>query len=386
MPTEPSSIELQLPLGQEPISFASVDDVKAWIEEETEFWSWMSELTPQKGKAPQPHQLWQTSAGDWPAVVKVASQYLANPSDALLNKLQQQLSACYTTGVRLTRRDPRAQFAARVAKEEKDVLTAAYILQSFVEPMANPANNAQATAGMIRALLFSHSFSDDNLEAQKRALAEETRQWSDFENTSRTEFATFRSEFTETRSEISTTLEGQRTAFADLLREKGEELDALKETYDKFMALKAPVDYWTKKKVEHAERAKSLRNWFVVALVVAVVAVVWSFVSLLPNLMDGYPALAKGIWPVAIMIAIGTAVSWPVRILARMLLSNLHLQTDAEERETMVQTYLSLLRNEGGLEREHIRIVLESLFRPTSTGIVRDDAAPPGWMSWFNRG
>jgi hypothetical protein len=53
-----------------------------------------------------------------------------------------------------------------------------------------------------------------------------------------------------------------------------------------------------------------------------------------------------------------------VRILVRLLLSNIHLLTDAGERVTMVQTYLALLKR-GKLKDDERMFILQTLFRPT---------------------
>jgi hypothetical protein len=54
---------------------------------------------------------------------------------------------------------------------------------------------------------------------------------------------------------------------------------------------------------------------------------------------------------------------WVVRILVRLLLSNIHLLTDARERVTMVQTYLALLRR-GKIKDDERMFILQTLFRP----------------------
>jgi hypothetical protein len=56
-------------------------------------------------------------------------------------------------------------------------------------------------------------------------------------------------------------------------------------------------------------------------------------------------------------------------------MSEHHLAVDSEERATMVKTYLALTEKNAADEKERA-LVLASLFRPTSDGIVKDDAAP----------
>jgi hypothetical protein len=59
-------------------------------------------------------------------------------------------------------------------------------------------------------------------------------------------------------------------------------------------------------------------------------------------------------------------------------MSNVHLRTDAEERVTMANTYLSFLRNEAdALNEDSRRLILDALFRSSATGIVKDDGMPP---------
>jgi len=74
-----------------------------------------------------------------------------------------------------------------------------------------------------------------------------------------------------------------------------------------------------------------------------------------------------------------------MRILARMLLSNLHLREDALERVTMVNTYLSLSEGKQGLKDDDRKLILEMLFRPSTTGIVQDDATPPSLLTYISK-
>jgi hypothetical protein len=80
-------------------------------------------------------------------------------------------------------------------------------------------------------------------------------------------------------------------------------------------------------------------------------------------------------WRIAVLVAAGLFSVWVVRIFVRLFLSNVHLLTDARERATMVQTYLALMRK-GGLKEEDRQLILKAIFRPTATGVVKDDAMP----------
>lgn len=60
----------------------------------------------------------------------------------------------------------------------------------------------------------------------------------------------------------------------------------------------------------------------------------------------------------------------------RLYLSEHHLSVDADERAVMAKTYLALV-NEDKADKEDRHIVLETLFRHSTDGIVKDDASPP---------
>jgi len=73
------------------------------------------------------------------------------------------------------------------------------------------------------------------------------------------------------------------------------------------------------------------------------------------------------------MLAISTFGIWVTRLSAKIFISNLHLRTDADERVTMIQTYLALLREGSGPMDEERQLILQTLFRPSSTGFIKDD-------------
>ena len=84
---------------------------------------------------------------------------------------------------------------------------------------------------------------------------------------------------------------------------------------------------------------------------------------------------------------------WPLRVIARLFLSNMHLRTEALERVTMANTFLSLLRSEKEFPPDERKLLLEALFRPTSIGLVQEDGAPSSayhlasrWFSGDRRG
>jgi hypothetical protein len=91
------------------------------------------------------------------------------------------------------------------------------------------------------------------------------------------------------------------------------------------------------------------------------------------------PSAQPGKWPepwkLGLLLISLTMAIWVIRILMKVMLSQLHLHTDADERAVMSNAYLALLKRGKALQDDDRELILSVLFRPSATGIV-DDGAP----------
>ena len=136
--------------------------------------------------------------------------------------------------------------------------------------------------------------------------------------------------------------------------------------------MRAPVEYWSDKAISHNAKSRSLLKWvfggmFVLAAIFALLTE-----RVFSTLYNGRPDS----WKIAAPILVGVVAVWAVRLIVRMYLSQSHLATDAEERVTMVKTYLSLLEGGKMPDSEDRKLVLTPLFRPATDGIVKEDGIP----------
>lgn len=155
-----------------------------------------------------------------------------------------------------------------------------------------------------------------------------------------------------------------------------EQLTDLKTKYNEELALQKPMEYWGKKETEHREGVK-LWGWiFAIAAVVAGGAFFWFVSDQLPNDASLQHIPLNKIAQVAVLVTVGL---WLLRMLARNYIMHLHLANDARERCVMVSTYLSM-SSAGGINDEGRNLVMASIFRKASTGIVKEDAAPPTFI------
>ena len=80
----------------------------------------------------------------------------------------------------------------------------------------------------------------------------------------------------------------------------------------------------------------------------------------------------KGPLVLGAVFFITTMIVWLMRVLMRVFLSERHLALDAAERRAFAETYLALLKGDQVMP-EHEALILNSLFRPTQDGIIKDD-------------
>lgn len=157
------------------------------------------------------------------------------------------------------------------------------------------------------------------------------------------------------------------------------EIRATENTYSQFMQLRAPVDYWTSKGSDHHSEKKTayenLRNYFI-GLTLVLLAAFVAAGFLVASVHDAtnepvalYVLISAGL---AVLSTIGF---WIGRLLTKLYLSQNHLKTDAEERATMIKTYLALTEKGAATEADK-QIILGSIFRPTADGIVQDEGPP----------
>jgi hypothetical protein len=180
--------------------------------------------------------------------------------------------------------------------------------------------------------------------------------------------------------------------FVEFRDKISEEWSNTRDAYSEQLKLQAPVTLWKSRATEYST---SSRGRLVVAIVtgivglVATVFVTWSTFVLARRMFASatfgdVPVDANGLrvtFHYELLIATAatllflTMFLWALRIVVRMYMTEHHLAIDAKARATLVETYLSLTK-EGGASDADRAIILASLFRPVTDGMVKEDAMP----------
>lgn len=389
-------LNLPLQFDQEPIPFSTLVEFQEWWKREEEFWSWLIHM-----EVPSDHrhvnQL-RTRFNEINSNIQAGLQRIesiaGDDSDSHtkhVSHIQTWLSKWQAVGVCLTSADERAQYVSSLT--ENDPLLAVHTLIAFVAPQGI-ANISEGIRGSVCAALFLRG-EPPSSESQLSALKSVRNTWSSFHSEAIAQKDHLLEELHQLKTEAESQISSDSNSLENILTNAKANLESLTRTYDEDLALKAPVTYWKEKENWHRKRFLCYGIAFFVGLAITASALWWEFETLLRPALEIPVTLelqqAEGppgempLWPIVVIVASAAFLFWPLRIVVRMMLSNAHLSIDAAERVVMAQTYLSLLRDDEGMKEGDRRLILDALFRPTSTGIVKDDHAPPSTIDAFSR-
>lgn len=370
--------------------FSSIQEFQKWRDGEREFWEWLSgirrrqfdigqQLLEKLSKffAPMDQLLSQAPNAQPGPQLKAIEGQIASHIESHLNREFVVLSDA-TEG----------KFITKLHQDNPWV--AAYAAGALMGIPINPAA-PESVEGHFLAIAYRHGYLD-RTSSERESLQALQADWRELLNESTTTFEATSKQYGELSKQYIEQLGAQKTEFEKLkntiqdefnalVEKSGKELKDIEKTYDEKLALQASVLYWKKKAISHSKAAKKL-SWAcgIVGAVVAILVGVETFLAIGPlQKLGDLP-----IWKTAMLLLTAVIGVWAIRVLVRLLLSNLHLGSEAVERRTMLLTYLALLRRGQGPSEEQRALILQILFRPSATGIVKDDALPPIVAKWLN--
>jgi hypothetical protein len=162
------------------------------------------------------------------------------------------------------------------------------------------------------------------------------------------------------------------TDLNDFLSETNERFNSLVAAFEARVKTDSAIKYWKKKHTAH--------TWWTAGILATMVGFAYTTYKAalwlkhhLPTTL-GFENLPYWV-PFAFLLFL-VGVVWAGRIFVRILLSQINLREDAGERATMAQTYIALVKEGAANNSDHMAIVLQALFRPSSKGLGADDGSP----------
>ncbi|NVJ61144.1 MAG: hypothetical protein HWE27_12190 [Gammaproteobacteria bacterium] len=160
------------------------------------------------------------------------------------------------------------------------------------------------------------------------------------------------------------------------LQEAREITKNAKDTYKSQVELDSSVKYWEKKE----ERHKKSSRWWLGGVIIASIllflspAIAKGYIDLLFKEKIETTIMGVSVNPLELssIIILISIFSFFIRIFSKHYSAHSHLRMEADERQTMIKTYLAFMLEGKLKEEEDRRLALEVLFRTSQTGIVAD--------------
>jgi hypothetical protein len=294
-------------------------------------------------------------------------------------RLKSTFSQHYQTNGLIPSASPRAKFVATLAKERDPrtaIFACGYLMGTHLD-----YGTPDRLEGALAASYFEQGFIS-RAPSETESLSELRRNWEEQFQKIQDDISAQAKAQSDLNAETGAQLLKQQSEFTEQLTKEKSEWATLHKIYDEQLALEKPVAYWR-------DKAKTHRtfSWVFGALSVgvgiAVFLVLYEFVQITLRPPEGLkdPALwHPEYWRIGVLLSAGVFGVWVVRIVVRLFLSHVHLLADANERVTMANTYLALQHSKEGLHEKDRQLILQVLFRPSASGVVKDDGVPLSWI------
>lgn len=365
-------------------TFERVSDIIEWTEREMSAWT---DAKPSHNRLAQVWNSQRSTAETIHNSALALEALLSKPDETRTEADKQSIRDresnirntlnSYTTGDVICRAHP--HFGTIQALAENDADAGVALLCACL----NKGNDLLSHTGQLDAIarIGAISFIDGarkkNIKALRDDLAALKKNAETDTSTLRTLIDQNHQSIQDNLSEHQEAVQARERVWNGLLERCDKDWADLKRVYDEKLALLAPTEYWKTRATKHRTKAIGFAVAFAAALTAALSLFIYFGISHLakPETQSTFLAVI----PVLVPAFAGV---WVLRILGRMLSENLAISQDAEERETMVKTFLALMRDEttgkSVVTDEDRRIILHALFR-ASTVTATDDSPPIHW-------
>ncbi len=206
----------------------------------------------------------------------------------------------------------------------------------------------------------------------------------------------FTSSFTKSIEPIKDTVSIELQELRENIKKATEELESFKKEFadsrraiEEENRLYSSQKYWSNKKQSHQKRSIVLSVVFSI-LVTMLVYITSQNINSINSIYlkesnstkavdTKKPKSSKSLKYIIIesleSLLILSLFIWLSRIILKIIFSNLHLKEEAYEKETMIVTYLALIKEGGGLSESDRGLILEAIFRPSTNGLIKDESS-----------
>lgn len=366
------------------LRFERTEDVIKWTEGELQNWT-----LKQNARNRSLAQAWDNQRNGLQQIANFARQLepLVSAPKPITERAQQEIGQAFdrlrnsltpiSQGTILTAEHPYYRFIAGLAQKDGDA--AAMLLLALrsdgtetISRLGSPAPlDVMVRIGVELAECREES---EDIDAYRRQLAsicnESGKTLADIREVLKQEAGAAG----EMETQHSDRVDGHERDWKELIEKCNKDWSDLKTLYDEKLSLLAPTDYWTKQASQY--KSQGIKYAFAFTLVLLGSIILFALLGINELKKPASSSVLIAILPVLVPAFAGI---WVLRILGRQLAESLAMMKDANERVTLVKTFLALMRDETAgkavVKEEDRALILHALFRQSRITAV-DDSPP----------
>ncbi|MDU9405906.1 DUF6161 domain-containing protein [Pseudomonas sp. zfem004] len=186
--------------------------------------------------------------------------------------------------------------------------------------------------------------------------------------------------FSEFENHHKDALEKLTTATDTSISDAKKDIDTILNSTTDAIFSAEPVKYWDSRSTAHRANAATYKRW---AIGSALLFIISLGLLIYFTYGDGTPVdlgiitvtVPKGLF-LPLVILLTTAAIWIMKILLKLMMTNLALEIECIERSTMIKTYLAISSKDSSPLPEIRTLFYSSLFRPTPNSLSEDSTSP----------
>lgn len=195
----------------------------------------------------------------------------------------------------------------------------------------------------------------------------------------------YKSSLSESESTFHKLVETTKKELTDQLKEKLDkataEIESTVTTATNAVLSAEPVKYWEERETKHRLKARSYRYGVIGAAIAFLSTLVFLTLSVYKD-GETYTifkipfTLPAEKFSIALLVIATTAAIWLIRILVKLMMTNLALEIEALERSTMIKTYIAIDSTKAEQAAEVRMLFYTTLFRPSNNTLADDSTSP----------
>ncbi|MFZ5807609.1 MAG: DUF6161 domain-containing protein [Verrucomicrobiota bacterium] len=359
--------------------FETWEDFTKWFSEEQKIWEWLNDYRFREFMSSDLQRQYSNYFDAIRSRIQAIDQQKENPQHVENHKrdIQSLIKDNYENRRILYSKTPDALMVLKLKEDSviASIAALAYFLGIKIE--RGLLGERESYEGIIRAFCHANGikfFKDNERTALRDLLKDGQERINKFSGQLRNEIESTIASRDEKQSQFNQ-LKEQHEQFSNTTSQEWKdfssklqtEWDTIKKTYEEQLGLQAPVQYWKKKDKGHFWQA------IIYGVLTLAFAANYFYFLVWPKAKTLLDCEKVDYGHVVLIFFLFGLGAWLIRVLLKLMMSHFHLQADAKQRATMVETYLALDKEGTAVPKEHRALILEAIFRPVTMGMIKED-------------